>query len=594
MATEKKDIIIGAKDQTKGAINSVKSGLKGVGTSWMEVAKGMLAWNVFAQLGRAAVDFIKSSIEAFGQQEQAVARLTAALKNQNQYTEDNIQALKDQAKALQQVTTFGDEQIISAQAMLGSFALTTEQIKEMTPRMLDLATMTAKTTGGQMDLEQAAKFVGMALGGQAGRLTQAGIRLDDYQKKAFQAADENERFNMLLEIFDQNAKGMAESVGKTATGSMIRFGNVISDIKEDLGEELIPIIVDDLIPALQAILPVVARFAGITVKLIKLVISQFQAFYEKTKWIWDKLGGAVDWFSKTIDKALDKANAKTKESEQTSDDYFNSVMAGAAKAANAVIANDAKKTVASEEEEKKRIALKKEFDKQYHDILMQDTEYQLADLEKRRAAYEAAGISKHQLDVWQEEEKKKIDDKAREREEKEHERKTKRLSDLTSAFDSSFGSMADSQGSFEEASKSSGKAILGFLKRQLKGQIDAWGAAEAAKAWAAAPLTLGASLGALAPIAAAVAAGHAAIDAIRLAKGGIVTKPTKAVIGEEGPEAVIPLKSPKGKEALKNINSNYNININVGAFMGNKSQAKQFAKMIYFYIKEIERRDLTV
>lgn len=65
-----------------------------------------------------------------------------------------------------------------------------------------------------------------------------------------------------------------------------------------------------------------------------------------------------------------------------------------------------------------------------------------------------------------------------------------------------------------------GEALLNFLKQSLNAQIDAWVAAETAKALAAAPLTLGATIGAVAPITAAGAAGKAAVNSIQFANGG--------------------------------------------------------------------------
>ena len=47
---------------------------------------------------------------------------------------------------------------------------------------------------------------------------------------------------------------------------------------------------------------------------------------------------------------------------------------------------------------------------------------------------------------------------------------------------------------------------------------------------------------------------------IRMAKGGIVTGPTNALIGEAGPEAVIPLS---GKNA-GGMGSTFNITVNAG------------------------------
>ena len=45
----------------------------------------------------------------------------------------------------------------------------------------------------------------------------------------------------------------------------------------------------------------------------------------------------------------------------------------------------------------------------------------------------------------------------------------------------------------------------------------------------------------------------------KLAKGGIVTSPTVAMIGEKGPEAVVPLG------AMSAIGATYNITVNTGA-----------------------------
>lgn len=56
-----------------------------------------------------------------------------------------------------------------------------------------------------------------------------------------------------------------------------------------------------------------------------------------------------------------------------------------------------------------------------------------------------------------------------------------------------------------------------------------------------------------------------------LAEGGIVRSPTLAMIGEKGPEAVVPLN--KGMPAV-------NITIQAGAFMGTQLEARKFADMI--------------
>ena len=60
-----------------------------------------------------------------------------------------------------------------------------------------------------------------------------------------------------------------------------------------------------------------------------------------------------------------------------------------------------------------------------------------------------------------------------------------------------------------------------------------------------------------------------------LAEGGIVTGPTLAMIGEAGPEAVIPLSGPNSK----GMGQTFNININMSGF-SDRSDKRNFARRI--------------
>jgi hypothetical protein len=70
------------------------------------------------------------------------------------------------------------------------------------------------------------------------------------------------------------------------------------------------------------------------------------------------------------------------------------------------------------------------------------------------------------------------------------------------------------------------------------------------------------------------------VDVPKMAKGGIVTKPTLALIGEAGPEAVVPLS---GRNA--GMGNTYNINVNAG--MG--TNGAQVGKEIVDAIKRFEK-----
>lgn len=66
----------------------------------------------------------------------------------------------------------------------------------------------------------------------------------------------------------------------------------------------------------------------------------------------------------------------------------------------------------------------------------------------------------------------------------------------------------------------------------------------------------------------------------KLAEGGIVTSPTLAMVGEAGPEAVIPLD----KMGTGNV-----VHLHVGAMMGNETDARKFARLITDYMRENNR-----
>lgn len=115
----------------------------------------------------------------------------------------------------------------------------------------------------------------------------------------------------------------------------------------------------------------------------------------------------------------------------------------------------------------------------------------------------------------------------------------------------SFSQMSDGNVNVAEAAA---KAVLRLVLRSALASMKAKALAETAKATIGAPLSFGATLLALAPIAAAHAAGIAAINSIKLAGGGIIEASqggTLATIGEGGrDEAVIPLDSKRGREVI--------------------------------------------
>lgn len=170
---------------------------------------------------------IKDSIDAFGKQAEAVTKLNAVLKAQNQYTEDVSKKLQEQASALQAVTIFGDEATIAGQAFAISMGITADTVEKITPIVLDFA------SAMNIDLQTAFRVVGQAASGDTGMLKRYGIIVDESKLKS-------EGFNAILDVMQNNFKGVAQEVAKTGTGPLKQFNNQLGDLQELVGEALVP------------------------------------------------------------------------------------------------------------------------------------------------------------------------------------------------------------------------------------------------------------------------------------------------------------------------------------------------------------------
>jgi hypothetical protein len=106
---------------------------------------------------------------------------------------------------------------------------------------------------------------------------------------------------------------------------------------------------------------------------------------------------------------------------------------------------------------------------------------------------------------------------------------------------------------------------------------------EIGKALIEAPGTFGASMLKIPLIVAAAAAATAGLRAIQFAEGGIVRQATLGLVGEAGPEAIIPLDKFGG------FGATYNIQL-VGPFLATPVEAREWAQQLTRYIDEENAR----
>jgi len=206
------------KVRTKGAKKSKKD-LKGVEGGMKSLGKAAAIAGSAFFAAKGLITGFKKLIELAGAQELAEKKLEASLGRVSQ-------ALLKQASALQQVSMFGDEAIIEAQALIAAFVDDEEAIKKATKATLDLAAAKG------MDLTAAADLVSKTLGSSTNAMSRYGIEVNG-------AVGSTERLNSLVGNIADKFGGQAKAQTETMAGAIKQLDMAMGDLGEDIGEVFI-------------------------------------------------------------------------------------------------------------------------------------------------------------------------------------------------------------------------------------------------------------------------------------------------------------------------------------------------------------------
>lgn len=188
----------------------------------------------FAAGTTAVIAFSKSSVDAFNTQEKALAKLEQSASNQG-WAANAVEDLKAYNSELQKTGIIGDEVAAAGQAQLGTFGLSAESVKKLTPAMNDLVAATAGYNATTDSSTQMANLMGKVMTGNVGALTRYGITLDENQKKLLKEGDEMTRASVLAEVLAQNYGGFNEKLAQTPQGQVKQLSNSFGDLKESFG-----------------------------------------------------------------------------------------------------------------------------------------------------------------------------------------------------------------------------------------------------------------------------------------------------------------------------------------------------------------------
>ena len=292
----------------KGAVGKL-NGLAG------GFAKGAIAVGKFALPVAGAIGGLTAlAAEA----EKSDVRLETAFKNMGKQSGKTLAQLQDQADALGEATTFDDEGIKDAQATLLSFGVVSGKAFDQT---LVAATDLAAATG--KDLPTATTLLGKALAdptAAAGKLSKAGIVLTKQQEKqiaAFEKAGETGKAQaVILEALEERYKGTNEALSNSAAGETAQALEDLTNAGEEIGAIFLPILaglakgvqgfahfIQDNFPTIQAVVSTVMEGIGTAFGFVTELFSSFggsggagSLFAGAFKII----GEVVDFFAKNV------------------------------------------------------------------------------------------------------------------------------------------------------------------------------------------------------------------------------------------------------------------------------------------------------
>lgn len=229
MATSAGEIELGVAPDLTNFGSLLSSGvLKSLGPV-ESMIKSHLGLALGAGVALALGEIAKVSIGAFEEREKVLISLENTLSSMPKLAGETVGAFQDQAAALQDLTGVEDEQILTADQVLSRFNLTGDQIRELTPLVLDYAAKTG------VDAPAAAQKLGLALLGNARALKLLGVRFTA-------TGDITKDFNTLLPLVQARVGGLAEEMGQTLGGQMNILRANVNDLEETIGGVLVPIL----------------------------------------------------------------------------------------------------------------------------------------------------------------------------------------------------------------------------------------------------------------------------------------------------------------------------------------------------------------
>lgn len=214
-----------ARDKASAVFNKVESRAKKLGAAVKAAFKpiAIAVGIATTAIAGGALIMIKAAAAAEVQR-LAINKLELGLRNIGKFTPEVSREMQDFASSLQQVTVVGDEMILSGMAQLAMLGqLSDEGLKRATVATLDLSAAIG------IDFNTASLLMAKAAAGNVSSLSRYGLTLEA-------TGDKQKDFEALLKLIEERMGGSASIATDSFTGKMTQLKNTLGDAFEQLGK----------------------------------------------------------------------------------------------------------------------------------------------------------------------------------------------------------------------------------------------------------------------------------------------------------------------------------------------------------------------
>lgn len=234
-----RDLTVRLRGDTSGlkrALQVAESGTDKLKRSFKNAQAGSALFLGGLTLATAgAVAFGVKSVKAYDDSVAASTKLRTNLMNVKGATFDQYIMLQNLASELQNVGVIEDDVIKAGMSQLATFNLQASSIANLTPKITDMVAQLKGHNATAEDMVAINNLVGKVMTGNVGSLSRYGVTLSENQKELLKNGNETERVAVLNEVLSQNYGKVNEALRNTPQGRITALKNSWGDFTEEIG-----------------------------------------------------------------------------------------------------------------------------------------------------------------------------------------------------------------------------------------------------------------------------------------------------------------------------------------------------------------------